>query len=321
MSHDLCFVGIDVSKDALDVATGFDSRVERFENSPKGRRRLTACLQRLKPAKIVMEASGGYEKEILGSLDEARLPVVRVNPRPVRDLAKGLGIFAKTDAIDARVLSQYAKLVDPPLRQKPDAQTAELNTLTERRRQLIQMRVAENNRLEHQTSKAVIKSIQATVRFLEKAIDKIQAQMEELTNASEPLKHRVELLDSVPGIGLTTAMVLVSELPELGTLSRQQIAALAGLAPFNNDSGAREGKRVTRGGRAAARSALYMATLVAVQHNPTIAEDYQRLLKAGKIPKVALVACMRKLLTILNAIIRDDKPWSPPKTKSTPQSS
>lgn len=319
MSNDLCFVGIDVSKDSLDVATGFNSPVERFENTPKGRRRLTDRLRRLKPAKIVMEASGGYEKEILCSLEEAELPATRVNPRPVRDLARGLGILAKTDAIDARVLSQYAKLADPPVRRKPDAQTAELNTLTERRRQLVEMRVAENNRLEHQSNKAVIKSIKAAVRFLEKAIDTIQSQMEELTNASEPLKHRVELLDSVPGIGPTTAMVLASELPELGELSRQQIAALAGLAPFNNDSGSREGKRSIRGGRSAARAALYMATLVAVQHNPTIAEDYQRLLKAGKLPKVALVACMRKLLTILNAIIRDNKAWSPPTTKSPSQ--
>lgn len=323
MSHssDLCFVGIDVSKDALDVAAGLEAPVERFENTPVGHRRLISRLRRLNPAKIVMEASGGYEKKIHDSLDRAKLPVVRVNPRPVRDLAKGLNILAKTDAIDARVLSHYARLVDPPRRLIPDQATTELNVLTERRRQLVEMRVAEANRLEHATSKTVIKSINAGVRFLEKAIDTIEAQMTELTDTSEPLKRRVELLDSVPGIGPNTAMVLASELPELGMLSRQQISALTGVAPFNHDSGAHKGQRHIRGGRAAARAALYMATLVAVQHNPTISEDYQRFIAAGKAPKVALVACMRKLLTIINAMIRENKPWSPPKPKSPPYSS
>jgi transposase len=315
VSTDLCFVGIDVSKDALDVSPGIDAPVERFENNPAGHRRLASRLRRLSPAKIVLEATGGYEARALGALSKAGLPVVRVNPRPVRDFAKGLNILAKTDRIDARILARYAKLADPPRRPPPDERTEELGALTERRRQLVQIRVAETNRLEQQLSKAVAASIRASVRFLEKAIGTIEDRMKDLTDACEPLRRRVELLDSVPGVGRNPALVLASELPELGSLSRQQVAALAGLAPYNNDSGRHKGKRTIRGGRADARSALYMAALVAVRRNPALTEDYQRLIAAGKPPKVALIACARKLLTILNAIIRDDRPWTPPNSK------
>lgn len=312
MTTDLCFVGIDVSKDSLDVAAGFDAPVERFGNIPRDHRRLAARLRRLGPAKIVLEATGGYENPVLRALDRAGLPVVRVNPRPVRDFAKALNILAKTDRLDARVLAHYARLIDPPQREAPDEATRELHALADRRRQLVAMRVAENNRLEHQTSGAVVASIRASLKSLEKLTGEVETRMDEVTASSETLEHRVQLLSSVPGVGRGTAMVLVSDLPELGTLSRQQIAALAGLAPYHDDSGRRQGRRSIRGGRVAARNALYMATLTAITHNPTIREDYQRLVAAGKLKRIAHVACMRKLLTILNAMVREDKPWSPP---------
>jgi transposase len=316
---DLCFVGIDVSKNSLDVSPGVEAPVERFANTPVGHRRLAARLRRLNPAKIVLEATGGYERRALGTLARAGLPVVCVNPRPVRDFAKALNILAKTDRIDAGVLARYAKLADPPLRPLPDDRARELADLTERRRQLIQMRVAEQNRLGICASPAVASSLRAGVRFLEKSIGTIEQRMEELIQAHETLRHRVELIDSVPGVGRTTAHVLAAELPELGSLSRQQLAALAGLAPYNNDSGAHRGKRTIRGGRAGPRAALYMATLTAIRINPVLREDYQRMIGAGKPPKVALIACARKLLTMLNAIVRDDRPWSPPKSKNAPQ--
>lgn len=310
------YVGIDVSKGFLDVAGGLDAAVERFENAPKDCRRLVSRLKRLAPAKIVLEATGGYEKAVLNALERAGLAVVRVNPRPVRDFAKALNILAKTDRLDARVLAHYAKLIDPPVRPAPDQATIDLDELVGRRRQLVQMQVAEKNRLEHELGKAVVASIKASLRMLEKLIGQIEARMDEVAASSKALQHRIELLDSVPGIGLATAMVIAADLPELGTLSRQEIAALAGLAPYNRDSGQKTGKRMIRGGRAATRSALYMATLTGIRHNPTIREDYQRLIAAGKLKKVAHTACMRKLLTILNAIVREDKPWTPPVRKT-----
>jgi transposase len=318
-NSDLCFVGIDVSKHTLDVAAGFDTPTERFDNSPTGRRRLIQRLLGLRPAKVVLEASGGYERPVLEALDKAMLPVVRVNPRPVRDLAKGLNILAKTDRIDARVLARYAKLAEPPRRALPDPVTAELRALVGRRRQLVEMRTAENNRLECETCKVVVATLGHSIRSIQRLIAKIEARMDEIIAEHKPADRRVEILESVPGIGRTTAAVLAAELPELGALSRQAIAALVGVAPFAHDSGEHRGKRTIRGGRAQVRAALYMAALSAVRHNPVLREDYERLIKAGKPPKVALVAAMRKLLTITNAMVRQDKLWSPPTHRNPPQ--
>jgi transposase len=316
---DPCFVGIDVSKHSLDMATGLGAPAERFDNSPQGHRRLAKRLARLRPVKVVLEATGGYENRVLHALDTAKLPVVRINPRPVRDFAKGLNILAKTDRIDAGVLARYAKLAEPPLRTLPDAATRGLQALTSRRRSLVEMRTSENNRLEREVCKSVITSIKRSLRWIAKLIQSIEACMDKLIGEHQPANRRVEILESVPGIGRTTAATLAAQLPELGSLSRQAVAALVGVAPFSNDSGEHRGKRTIRGGRVEVRNALYMAALVAAQHNPVIREDYQRLIKAGKPPKVALVAAMRKLLTILNAMVREDKTWAAPAQKKPPQ--
>ncbi len=311
-----CFVGIDVSKAFLDLADGPRAAVERFDNTAPGRRRLRRRIVALAPVKVLLEATGGYESPLLAELAAAGLPVVRVNPRPVRDFARAAGILAKTDAIDARILSRSAQAFDPPLRRAPDPEVALLERLTTRRRQLVEARVRENNRLAAETCKPVVSSIKAMTRAIDKSIETLEAEIADLIARHQELDRKTALPRSVPGIGLLTAAILVSELPELGTLSRQAIAALAGLAPFNRGSGTLRGKRSIRGGRAEVRTALYMATLSAVRYNPMLREDYQRFIAAGKPPKVALVACMRKLLTLLNAILRDNTPYPPPPADS-----
>jgi transposase len=305
-----CFVGIDIAKDALDVATAEDAPAQRYPNDPAGRRKLCRALKALAPVKVVLEATGGYEDPLLRELHAAGLPVVRVNPRPVRDFARAAGILAKTDAIDARVLSRYARVMDPPLRHAKSERSTELDRLVSRRRQLTEMRTQERNRLGLESSKAVVRSLNRMVRTIEESIEQLEAEIADLIARQQNLERQAELLRSVPGVGLVTAATLLAELPELGTLPRQEIASLVGVAPFNDDSGNRQGRRSIRGGRRDLRATVYMATLVAVRHNPVIAEDYRRLLAAGKLPKVALVACMRKLLTILNAMLRDNKPWT-----------
>lgn len=307
-----CFVGIDVSKAFLDLADGPRAAVERFDNTAPGRRRLRRRVAALAPVKILLEATGGYENPLLAELAAHGLPVVRVNPRPVRDFARAAGILAKTDAIDARVLSRYAQTFDPPLRRPPDPEVARLERLTTRRRQLVDARVRENNRLAGETCAPVVASIKAMTRAIEQSIETLEAEIADLLARHRALERKAALLRSVPGVGLLTAATLIAELPELGTLSRQAVAALAGLAPFNRDSGTLRGKRSIRGGRAEVRAALYMATLAAVRYNPMLREDYQRFIAAGKPPKVALTACMRKLLTLLNAILRDDTPYTTP---------
>lgn len=305
-----CFVGIDVAKANLDVALGESAAPERYANDAKGRRRLCTKLAGLSPTKIVLEATGGYEEPLLRSLHKAGLPAVRVNPRPVRDFARAAGVLAKTDAIDARVLSRYARVMDPPLRHGRSEEDAELQRLIARRRQLVELRVQELNRMGTESSRAVLRCLKRMVRTVEESLEQLEQEIADLIAHQKTLERKVEVLSSVPGVGLVTAATLLAEMPELGTLPRQAIASLAGLAPFADDSGNRQGRRSIRGGRADVRATLYMATLVAVRHNPVIREDYQRLLGAGKLPKVALVACTRKLLTILNAMVRDDKPWS-----------
>jgi len=304
------FVGIDVAKAALDMALGEQAPAQRFANDPRGRRVLCAQLAALGPAKIVLEATGGYEVPLLRSLHAAGLPAVRVNPRPVRDFAKAAGVLAKTDAIDARVLARYARVMDPPLRHEKAPENAELERLVTRRRQLVEMRTQERNRIGTESSTAVLRCLKRMVTTIEESIQQLEKEISDLIAHQRTLERKVEVLSSVPGVGLVTAATLLAELPELGTLPRQAIASLVGLAPFADDSGNRQGRRSIRGGRAGVRATLYMAALVAVRYNPVIREDYQRLIAAGKLPKVALVACTRKLLTILNAMVRDDKPWS-----------
>jgi transposase len=303
-------VGIDVSKDHLDVAwePAF-SPPRRFPNTPEGRADLHALLARQNPQRIVLEATGGYERPLVAELLQARLPVAVVNPRQVRDFAKALGQLAKTDRLDAAVLARFAQRVQPVIRPLPDAQLQALEELVARRRQLIQMRTAEGQRLAQAASPRVRQSIQEVLDLIDKQLRDRDDELEQLLQQCPAWQAKADLLRSVPGVGDQTARALVAQLPELGTCSRQQIAALVGVAPLNRDSGQFRGHRTTWGGRATVRCALYMATLVATRRNPLIARLYQRLCAAGKLKKVALVACMRKLLTILNAILRDQRPW------------
>jgi transposase len=302
-------VGIDVSKASLDVAFGLEAPVQQFPNEPRGHRALTRALTRRAPTRIVLEATGGYERRALRHLSEQKLPAIRVNPRQVRDFARATGILAKTDAIDARVLVRFGSAVEPVHRPLPSEQQEKLAFLQTRRVQLIALRTAESNRLELTTDALITRTIRAVIKTLDQQIKLIEAESAEVIAQHQELERTYAILTSVPGVGPVTAAVLMGHMPELGTLSRQGAAALAGLAPFNKDSGAQRGQRHIRGGRAPVRTALYMATLAAARCNPVIAEDFNRLTSAGKTHKVAMTACMRKLLTILNALVRDDLLW------------
>lgn len=311
-------VGIDVSKASLDVALGLDRPVERFENTSAGHRALARRLAKASPLRIVLEATGGYEHALLRHLTDRDLPAIRVNPRQVRDFARATGVLAKTDSIDARVLARFAAAVRPQHRPLPAPEQERLSALQARRAQIVAARIAEMNRLEHTTDALITRTINAVIRTLEKQIELIEAESASVIAEHARLQRVYEILTSVPGVGPVTAAVLMGDMPELGTLSRQAAAALAGLAPYNNDSGAHKGKRHIRGGRAQVRTVLYMATLTAARCNPVIAEDFARLINDGKPHKVAMTACMRKLLTILNALVRDDMLWGQKKTSSTP---
>lgn len=311
-------VGIDVSKASLDVAFGLEGGVERFVNTPVGFRALSRALARRGASRIIMEATGGYESRVLRCLVDQHLPAIRVNPRQVRDFARATGILAKTDAIDARVLVRFGAAVEPEQRPLPSLQQEKLACLQARRAQMVALRTAEVNRQGQATDAVIRRTITAVLTTLDKQIDLLEAESREVIAEHEQLARTYAILVSVPGVGPVTAAVLLGQMPELGTLSRQAAAALAGLAPFNKDSGTRRGLRHIRGGRAPVRTALYMATLSAVRCNGVIAEDFQRFVAAGKPNKVAMAACMRKLLTILNALVREDKLWGEKKTKNPP---
>ena len=304
--------GIDVSKARLDVDFSDDQGAISVDNNPIGHARIVEILKEYGAYRIVIEATGGYERAIVAELAAASLPVVVVNPRQVRDFAKATGRLAKTDAIDAKVLALFAIAIQPPVRPLDDEHTQTFAELVARRRQLIQMRVSESNRLALARDRRVRKSIEGVIALLDRQIDSIDDEIDQHIQNSPIWKEKEELLLAVKGIGPATVRTLLAELPELGTASRQQIAALVGLAPFNRDSGTLRGKRIIGGGRAPVRSVLYMATLTAARCNPVIRAHYQNLLIRGKRKKVALVACMRKLLTILNALIRDKKTWRSP---------
>lgn len=304
-----CFVGIDVSKHHLDVhALNAPVRLpKRFENNSAGIGKLVGCLVPLSPACVVMESTGGYEDPSLDAMVAANLPVARVNPRPVRDFAKSMGFLAKTDAIDAYVLATFAsqrqpRIVDPACKIK-----AVLKQLITRRRQLLDHHLAERNALEHVTEQEVKDSIAAVMKVLVSQIKDVETRIQHHIDADAELKKRYEKLLEFVGVGPATARVLVTELPELGRVNRGQIAALVGVAPMNNDSGMQSGRRSIRGGRMTVRCGLYMATLSAARHNPKIKMYYLHLRDQGKPKKVALVACMRKVLIILNAVLSEKK--------------
>jgi transposase len=319
-SHSSIFVGIDVSKAHLDIAVRPSGERRQVANDSEGIAELVAWLAGLKPTLIVLEATGGLETAVTAALAGAGLSVAVINPRQARDFAKSIGKLAKSDKIDAAMLARFAEAIRPAVRVLPDEQTQQLQAVLVRRRQLIDMLVAEKNRLAmtHATVKPQVKE---HIAWLEQALEQIDQELHDLLQASPVWREKEDLLRSVKGVGPVTATTLLAELPELGQLNRKKIAALVGVAPFNCDSGKMHGKRAIWGGRACVRNALYMAALSASRHNPVIQDFYQHLIKAGKLHKVALVACMRKLLTILNAILRSGKPFQPklaePKTLAT----
>lgn len=303
------FIGIDVSKARLDVAIRPSAEKLSVSNDEAGIQALVTRLSEIKPALIVLEATGGLERSVSGTLGSAQLPVVVVNPRQVRDFAKALGQLAKTDRIDAEVLARFAEAIRPPLRPLPDKVSLELRSLIARRRQLIEMMVAEKNRLST-ASKAVRNRIEAHIRWLETELDRADKDLDHSIRQSPIWCENEDLLRSVPSVGPVVSRTLLAELPELGRLNRKQIAALVGIAPLNCDSGTFRGRRGIWGGRATVRAVLYMAALVASRRNSVIRNFYKRLRDKGKAPKVVLVACMHKLLTILNAMIKHKTRWS-----------
>ena len=302
-------VGIDVSKDRLDVHLLPGGESFAVSRDGEGIATLAERLGHLDPAIIGVEATGGYETVVASALAATQLPLVVVNPRQVRDFARATGRLAKTDALDAAVLARFAEAVRPEPRPVPDAQALALGELVARRRQLIEMIVAETNRRRHLTRKRLVKSVDRLLAVLQKELTALEGDIDDTIRGSPAWREDEELLTSVPSIGPTTARLLIAELPELGRLDRRKLAALVGIAPMNRDSGTRRGIRSIAGGRASVRSGLYMATLAATRHNPVIAQHYRRLRDLGKPAKVALVACMRKLLGILNAILRTRSPW------------
>lgn len=310
MSDPQQFVGIDVAKAQLDIALRPTGECWDVPNDDAGIAALVAQLQAVRPTLIVLEATGGFQRAVVAALVAADLPVVVVNPRQARDFAKATGQLAKTDRLDARILAHFADAVRPPPRPVPDAQTAELRALLARRRQLVAMRTAEQHRL-GSAPRRVQADLEAHIVWLDQRLASLDDDLDTTLRASPVWQEREPLYRSVPGIGPVCARTLVLDLPELGTLSRQRLAALVGVAPFQCDSGRLRGRRSIWGGRAHVRAVLYMSALVAVRHNPVLKAFYERLLAAGKAKKVALTACMRKLLTILNAMVKHQTPWQP----------
>lgn len=304
------FIGIDVSKDHLDIAIRPTHDQLRFLNTDEGVDALVHHLRPLKPTLIVLEATGRYHKLVLSRLLAAGLPAIAINPRQARDFARATGRLAKTDAIDADVLAEFAEKIRPEPRSIADEATQELEAICTRRRQLVTMLSAEKNRL-HTAPKNIRSEIQKHIHWLEKEISQLEKDLDKRIRSSPAWCEKDDLLRTCKGIGPITTHTMLSCLPELGTLSGRRIAALVGVAPFNDDTGKHKGPRHVQGGRLDVRAVLYMATLAAIRHNRTIREFHRRLIAAGKAKKVAITACMRKLLTILNAMLRDKKPWQP----------
>lgn len=305
------YVGIDVAKAMLDVAIGSDGEVVQVENSEGGIARLIEQLRERAPTLVVLEATGGYESLVAGALAGQGIAVAVVNPRQVRDFAKATGVLAKTDRIDARVLARFAEAVRPEPRPLPTEEAKELEEFLSRRRQIVDMLTMEKNRLSIAATERAKKSLTKHITWLEEALRRANDDIDTAVRNSPAWREREDLLRSVPGIGPVTARTMLAELPELGTLSRKKIAALVGVAPLNRDSGTIRGSRICWGGRASVRQVLYMAATSAVRCNPVIRGTYVALRARGKKHKVALVACMRKLLTILTAMVRDQRRWSP----------
>ena len=304
------FVGVDVSKAKLVGGVSGSDDVSSFPNSERGISELARWLEGLSPTLVVMEATGGFEVPAAAALAATGIPVVIANPRQVRDFAKATGQLAKTDQIDAHILALFAERVRPPVRPLPDEAARQLDAIIGRRRQIIDMITAEKNRLGFALA-PVQKGIQKHIRWLERQLSDVDSDLDDLIRKSPVWKAKSDLLRDVPGVGPNLARTLIAELPELGQLTHKQIAALVGVAPFSRDSGLMRGKRMIWGGRSSVRTALFLSTWSASKWNPVIRVFYQRLRANGKPPKVAMVACMRKLLVILNAMLRDGREWDP----------
>ena len=303
------YIGIDVSKDRLDVHVRPSEEAFAVGRDGEGLAALIERVGMLDPYLVVLEATGGFELTVAAALVAAGVPLAVVNPRQIRDFARATGQLAKTDALDAKAIARFAEMVRPEPRAVPDEQARALGELVARRRQVIEMMTAERNRRRQLTSRRLIKSVDRLLAVLLKELAELDRDVGEGIRGTPAWRERDELLRSVPGIGDIVSRTLIADLPELGRLDRKQIAALVGVAPLNRDSGKMRGRRTIWGGRAKVRSTLYMAALVASRHNPVLAVFYQRLVSAGKAKKLAITAVMRKLLTILNAIIRDRRPW------------
>jgi transposase len=304
-------VGIDISKKNLDIQIQEDGPYFTCGNDLMGIDNLVEKLRSVQPALIVLEATGGYEKAVVSALVEAELPVTIVTPLWVRYFAKSSGTLAKTDKIDAKMLVRYGRANLPPVVIKRSEEQERLSELMTRRSQVSLALITEKNHLENVTSEVVKKSIQKTILFLKQEIKELEAEIDEIVKSYPTLKNNEQIISSIPGAGKITAAILLADLPELGTLDHKKIAALVGVAPFNRDSGNNRGKRRIKGGRRSVRKVLFMAALAAIKWNPVIKEFYERLLAGGKVKKVAIVACMHKLLTIMNAMIRSQTSWKP----------
>jgi transposase len=302
------YIGIDVSKDRLDVALLGEEGVWQVENTPSGIADLVHQMQAIDPELIVVEATGGYHRNLAEALFLAGLCVAVVNPARVRQFARASGLLAKTDKLDAQVLAVFGERVQPKLYTGKSAAEKQLSALLVRRRQLEEMLKAEQNRL-RTISPSLRSSVERIIVILKEEKKRLDEQIQQLLNEQKAWQEQTEILSSAPGVGIVTTATLLADLPELGKLDRKKIAALVGVAPMNHDSGKKRGYRKTKGGRTEVRSVLYMSTLVATRYNPVIQTHYQQLLKRGKEKKVALTACMRKFLTILNAMLRDQQPF------------
>ena len=303
------FVGIDVSKDRLDVCIRPEGEIAAFARDSEGLKALVDRMQHVAPQIVVLEATGGFEAPVVAALADAGIAVAIVNPRQIRDFAKATGRLAKTDTLDAAAIAHFAEAIKPEVRPLLDEQARQFKALMVRRRELMDMIGREENRLKQAIEKRVIKDLNAHIRFLKNRLSSIDEDIDGMVRSSPMWRIKEDLLRSVPGVGPRTARTLLAEMPELGSLSRRKIASLAGLAPMNRDSGMWRGKRMIQGGRSSVRSALYMAALIASRYNPVFKTYYQRLLSNGKAKKLALVAIARKLLVALNAMLRESKPW------------
>lgn len=301
-------VGIDVSKQHLDWVVGAEGDVERIPNSPAGVCRLVVALRKIEPSSVIVESTGGYERVLTEALSKADLPVVLVNPWRVRRFGEGLGVLAKTDPLDARILALFGERARPERRAQPDSKQREMADLVRRRRQLISIIVAEKSRLDT-ASKAISRDIDGVIQLLERRVAKLDKRIDRAIAEDDEKAEIQRRLQTTPSVGPGVARALVVDLPELGQLGRRQISSLVGLAPFAKDSGKKSGLRRIRAGRAAPRTALYLAAMNGARFNPVLKAMYERMLAAGKPKKLALVALARKLLTILNAMIRDRTDW------------